>query len=385
VLTIFATMEDTPHPANRLAFTPNHDEAARQGFVGSLKKFINFNVEDALRHRFEKAILPDYVSEHGAPPANRKQASAIVTSDPMFQLWATLTYHSQNLMWDTVQQTTDRIIDDRVDAFRELRDTATSGGSLHLSDELVVRAPVKTTEIHRQPGGYWREQRRDDIEQGLNYSGTVELYRGAKGMSAGAQNEMDSLGRFVAEVARRRAPDLKPTAILDLGCGTGEQTHAYKRLYPDARVVALDCARPLVRYGHGVAESAGLAIEFHEKDAAETGFPDESFDFITSIIMFHETTAAQVARIFKECHRLLRPGGLMLHLDVPYHAHRIPLIKQVTNDWQVRYNGEPFWTGFVDLDILGELQAAGFSAETAFADYESAGPATYFFFGGRKP
>lgn len=378
-------MDDKHAPADTLAFTPNHDEASRQNFVGSLKRFINFDVEEALSRRFDEHILPEYVLANGTAPANRKEAGETVTKDRMFQLWATLNYRSQNLMWDTVQETTDRIIDDRVQTFQSLRDKASAGGGLHLSDELLVRAPVKTTEIHRQPGGYWRERRIDDIEQGLNYSGPVELYRNAKGMSAGKVTEMDSLGRFMASEALRRAPDLKPTAVLDMGCGTGEQTQAYKRVWPDARVVGLDSARPLIRYGHGLAEGAGLAIEFHEKDAAETGFADGSFDLITSIIMFHETSSAQLPRILKECWRLLRPGGLMLHLDVPYHPHRIPMIKQVTNDWQVRHNGEPFWTGFVDADIVGELNAAGFAGDTAFADYESAGPATYFFFGGRKP
>lgn len=378
-------MTQTSKPNANFAFTPSHDEAAQLGFVGALKKYINFDVEGVLQTHFDTQLLPAHVSQHGAPPANRKEAGALVADDRLFQLWASLTWHSQNLMWDTVQLTTDRIIDERFETFRTLQATTPSGGSLHLSDELVVKAPVKTTEIHRQPGGYWRERRPDDIEQGLNYTGTVEMYRAAKGMSAGKNATNDALGRFVADVALRRAPDLKPTAVLDMGCGTGEQTHAYKHLFPQAEVHGLDCARPLVRYAHGAAEAAGVAIDFHELDAAETGFPDESFDFITSIIMFHETSAAQVPRILKECWRLLRPGGLVLHLDVPYHANRIPLIKQATNDWQVRFNGEPFWTGFVDLDMIEELRKAGFDPNSAFADYESAGPATYFFFGGRKP
>jgi ubiquinone/menaquinone biosynthesis C-methylase UbiE len=373
-------MTDTP-ATERFAFTPTHDEMARQNFVASLKKYVNFDVEAALQKRFDETLLP----AHGSVPANRKEATAVAANDPLFQLWGSLTFHSQNLMWDSVQQTADRIIDDRTATYRDLSERRPAGGSLTLNDRLVVKPPVKTTEIHRQPGGYWKERRADDIEAGLVYTGTVELYRNAKGMSAGAPTEKDSMGRFVAEVARRRAPDLTLTAILDMGCGTGEQTHAYKRLYPEARVAALDCGRPLLRFAHGTAEAAGVAIDFHELDAAETSFPDGSFDFITSIIMFHETSAAQVGPILKECWRLLKPGGLMLHLDVPYHAHRLPLVKQVTNDWQVRHNGEPFWSGFVDLDMKAELAKAGFPEDQSFADYESAGPATYFFFGGRKP
>lgn len=371
--------------ADRMAFTPNHDETSRQAFVGTLKKFVNFEVEAALGAHFEQTAAPAYAAQTGAPPANRAEACAALADDPLFNLWATLTYHSQNLMWDAVQDTTDRLLADQVAAFRALRDTTPSGGSLHLNDRLLVRAPVATTEIHRQPGGYWRERRDDDIEQALNYTGTLELYRNAKGMSARTADENGSMGRFVAEVAQRRAPDLTPTAILDMGCATGDQTQAYKRLYPEARVVGLDSARPFLRYAHASAESAGLAIDFHERDAADTGFPDASFDLITSIILFHETSAEQIGPILEECWRLLRPGGLVLHLDIPYHAHRMPLVKQATNDWQVLHNGEPFWTGFVELDMPAELAKAGFDPASLFADYDSAGPATYFFFGGRKP
>lgn len=370
----------------RFAFTPSHDEAARLGFVGAFKKYVNFDIEAKLQQQFDTKIATTFEQEHGRPPANRKEGVAAAKSDLLYQLWASLTWHSQNLMWSTVQETTDRIIDKRIDQFRALRDARSAGGQIHLSAKPVAKAPITTTEIHRQPGGYLRETREDDLDVALNYTGTVEMYRAAKGMSAnaGSKNGYDMLGRFVAEVAQRKAPDLKVEAVLDMGCGTGEQTHAYKRVFPEAKVHGLDCSRSFIRFAHGAAEEAGVAIDFHELDAADTGFADNSFDFITSIIMFHETSTSQLPKILKECHRILKPGGLVLHLDVPYHAHRMPMVKQVTNDWQVRYNGEPFWTGFVDVDMRAALIEAGFAPDQTIADYESAGPATYFFFGGRK-
>ncbi|WP_162528436.1 class I SAM-dependent methyltransferase [Novosphingobium sp. BW1] len=139
-----------------------------------------------------------------------------------------------------------------------------------------------------------------------------------------------------------------------------------------------------MRLAHGTAEANGLAIDFLKANAADTGLSDESVDFITSITMSHETTAAQTQEILKEGCRLLKPRGLVRHLDVPYHAHRIPLIKRATNDGQVRHNGEPFWTGFVELDIMAERTSAGGDPDHAYADYESAGAATYFVFGGRR-
>jgi hypothetical protein len=62
----------------------------------------------------------------------------------------------------------------------------------------------------------------------------------------------------------------------------------------------------------------------------------------------------------------------------------MPIPKQVTNDWQVRNNGEPFWTGFADTDVKSLLVKAGFAPERAVAEYEPLGQGAYYFFGGRK-
>ncbi len=369
---------------SRVRFSPNHDEAARQAFVGSLKKYVNFTVEPALARRYSDILVPAHLAEGGSQPESRDDAASLLEGDFLYNLWGTLTYHSQNLMWDAVQLTTDRTISDQVAAFEAICQDPERLGRLRLSDTLVVKAPVATTEIHRQPGGYWRERRANDLEAALNYSGTVELYRNAKGMSAGARPAPDAMGQFVASVARRYAPDLSPTAILDMGCGTGEQTLAYKREFPSAQVTGIDCARPFVRYAHAHAESERVAVDFAEMDAAQTDFADASIDLIVSIIMFHETSKTQIRDILRECYRILRPGGLMLHLDVPYQPARMSLVSQVTNHWQVRNNGEPFWSGFAELDMREEVIAAGFDPADAFARYESVGPATYYFFGGRK-
>lgn len=369
----------------KVGFSPNHDEMARQAFVGSLKGYVNFGVETALEKVFDGQLVEEFEKRTGNSPTSRDEAEQIISDHSLYWLWASLTFHSQNMMWDAVQVTTDRTIDAQVQAYEALSTAPERAGNLSLQKELVVKAPVATTEIHRQPGGYWREKRLNDLEAALNYSGTVDLYRNAKGMGAGGKIGSDTIGRFVAGVARKYAPDLEPKNILDMGCGTGEQTFAYKREFPDAEVIGIDCARPFVRFAHGLAETERMAIDFAEMDAADTGFEDASFDMIVSIIMFHETTMAQVRDILVECWRLVKPGGLVLHLDVPYQPHRMPLFKQVTNHWQVRYNGEPFWTGFADLAMKDELVAAGFDEETAFANYEAAGAAVYHFFGGRKP
>ena len=116
-------------------FAPNHDEAARQAFVGSLKKYVNFDVESALAPVFERASA-------AAPPKTRAQAAAVLEPHPLYRLWASLTFHSQNMMWDAVQRTTDRSIEGQVAAFAALASAPDRRGSMALSDQLLVKAPV---------------------------------------------------------------------------------------------------------------------------------------------------------------------------------------------------------------------------------------------------
>jgi len=75
---------------------------------------------------------------------------------------------------------------------------------------------------------------------------------------------------------------------------------------------------------------------------------------------------------------------VFLNADVPYQPARLSIPKQVTNDWQVRNNGEPFWTGFADTDVSALLRAAGFTDNNIVADYEPLGAGHYYFFGGRR-
>ena len=86
----------------------------------------------------------------------------------------------------------------------------------------------------------------------------------------------------------------------------------------------------------------------------------------------------------QEVRRLLNTEGLFFNIDVPYQPERIRIPAQVTNDWQVVNNGEPFWNGFVDTDIDSALESAGFTESERFTDYQAAGGNnSYYLFGAK--
>jgi ubiquinone/menaquinone biosynthesis C-methylase UbiE len=195
----------------------------------------------------------------------------------------------------------------------------------------------------------------------------------------------DARGLVIVENVRRHFPALAPHRILDIGCGIGLASQAVARAFPHAEYHAIDVAPGLLRFAHVLAERRGIAIHFHQRNAAQTRFPDGHFDLIVSNIMFHETSATLLPAILRECRRLLKPGGAMLHVDVANQVTRLPLPDQVMNDWQVLWNGEPFWTEYARTDLRQAIIAAGFAPAGAFAEHIGrGGGGAYHVFGASR-
>jgi len=92
-------------------------------------------------------------------------------------------------------------------------------------------------------------------------------------------------------------------------------------------------------------------------------FEDGSFDWVQSTMFLHETSVKAMPRIMKESHRLLAPGGIVMHVEQPQYAKDMPLYEQAIRDWDAFYNNEPFWTKMHELDLDQWMMDAGFSKE----------------------
>lgn len=354
-------------------YTSNASEQARQDFVLGLKYLANGPAQQQVREAYRQQVAPQLTATLGHAPERRSQAQSALERTPEFRRWAVLTHHSQSMMWDAIEATTQRVAADARRRFAE----APPVGSLQLDPTLKIPTPIRETEIHRQPGGYVGAIEGDDLTPGLRYIGASLIYGVGKGQRHATG---DSRANLLLNQLKQRFPALRPRRILDLGCGIGVHSQAIALAYPDAKYVAVDVAAGLLRFGHLIAAERGIPIEFRQADAAATGLEPASFDLVVSNIFFHETNSEHLPAILRECRRVLAPGGAMLHVDVATQVTRLAVDDQVMNDWQVRWNGEPFWTGFAETDMLAAIEAAGFAAEHSFADYaRRPGGATYVF------
>ncbi len=362
-------------------FQPNQDENARQAFVGALKRQINANLEKRLATQFDEVCAPDFEQRHGHEPANRDEAREALANDPLYQMWGSLTYTSQDLMWETVGDTVDRTVA-RLEARAAELEQGEPVGTLTLNPELKMPEPIGSTEIHRQPGGYFFGDKH--LTAAALYAGTLMLYTAAKGFSSSSASPFSFVGQSVAKMVEPMLEGRKPLRILDMGCGPGTVTFGLKQHFADSEVHGVDLSASFVRFAHLWAEEAGVPIHYRQADAADTGLEAGSFDLIVSQIMFHETWHDKAPAIFAEARRLLAPGGMMVNIDVPYQPERISLVEQVTNSWQVENNGEPFWTGFADSSVTDMMRNGGFAEDECFARYVAAGPTRdYYVFGAR--
>jgi ubiquinone/menaquinone biosynthesis C-methylase UbiE len=104
------------------------------------------------------------------------------------------------------------------------------------------------------------------------------------------------------------APFGEPTAILDVGCGTGRLLRAAHARWPNARLVGIDPSEGMIDAGRGRTRA-----ELHLAGAEAIPLPDRSIDLAFSTIAFHHW--ADPARGLREVARVLRPGGGLVLID----------------------------------------------------------------------
>lgn len=330
----------------------DRDELARQEFVRGFKAFIQAQLVPGVHAAYHQEIKPAFERREGRAPRDRHEIRALMREHPLFRHYASMQRVSQELLWDVVLDTIER------EGGSVAKSNGSAGGSLTLDPLLPLPRYAVGVDIHCMPGGYGQDRGEGDIAAGALYDRGVYLY--ALGMM-GPLN--DDIGGSAAKFVRERYPDFRPRRILDLGCTVGHSTLPFVDAFPDAEVHALDIGAGLLRYAHARAESLGKRVHFWQKDAASTGFPDGHFDLIASSILFHETSHRALPAILRECHRLLAPGGLAVHGDLP-PFWAMDEFNQFMLDCETHYNNEPYWGAMREIDQVAESIKAGFAKES---------------------
>jgi SAM-dependent methyltransferase len=227
-------------------------------------------------------------------------------------------------------------------------------GLLELDPALELPRYYSELDVHQHPGGVW-----SDPIAGAVYE------MGARSTTPLLTKHKDLHQRLVDAILARG----NPKRVLDIGCGFGKTT---KPLYETARVaevIGVDLSAPCLKLAaQDAAKAQARNVRFVQRDAAKTGLPDGSVDVVTSTMLLHELPPAHVRATLAEAHRVLAPGGLMIHLDfLPPDDEFLAWL----HFGHSKRNNEPYMTTLAAMDVGGAVTSAGFR-DLEIADFEEA-------------
>jgi 2-polyprenyl-3-methyl-5-hydroxy-6-metoxy-1,4-benzoquinol methylase len=332
-------------------FQQTHDEYVRTRYIAKLHNHLMMNVRYGLREVYEDHVEPKLKAELGEVPRSGHEISKAIE------------------------------------------------GNLRLDPAFETPNYITALDVHLIPGGYHTEFAEDDVAQGF--------LLGARhsGPAINPAREFGFVGYSVAAWLKHRYPEFSPKAILDMGTQWGSNLIAYNKEYPGAELYGIDIAAPSLRYGHAKAEQAGVKIHLSQQNAECTDFADNSFDLVVSSFVLHEIAVKATKNLLAEAHRVLKPGGIMVHVELPPHKSCEPFLNFMF-DWDTRHNNEPNYRNFRSQDPSKLMADAGFPAgetfETTIPDLPTTPPdkwqrivsgedpapihgrGAWFIFGGRK-
>jgi len=338
---------------------PDHDEAARQAFVVAFKQHLNRALRPANRTVFQRDVAPAWERRHGHPPQTRREIREAMLANRHYRSWSTLARSAQELMWESLGDTLARERPRLEKAAERLMTARACGGSLELDPAFEVPRAMASVEVHLQPGGYARDASARDVVAGAYYESGGNLYAFGQGIG-----KRDSKAAHVQRYLSERYPDLRPRRILDMGCSAGSATVPYAEAYPEAEVHGIDIGAGMLRYAHARAEALGARVHFHQMDVAATRFPDGYFDLVVSHNMMHEISDRTRRGAMLESFRLLAPGGVCIHQDVPLRFEGLDEFTKFDLSWDAMYNNEPYWEVYANADVRADLEAAGFPVDS---------------------
>jgi ubiquinone/menaquinone biosynthesis C-methylase UbiE len=333
----------------------DRDTAARQGFVSQLRGFILNDMANEMRAAFEREVSPAFEKSHGHAPRTQDDVHDAMRRHPYFRFYSAIRVNAQEMVWRSVMPAVRQDLpqlEARIDTLSQK-----PRGSLKLDESVPLPENVQGLDIHLMPGGYAPDS---SPAAGAIYDHGLAVF--AAGMMG---HDLDDIGQSMSNWVRLRFPDFRPSRILDCGATVGHNAGAWAKTFPQAEVHAIDVSGAVLRYGHGRAESLGLPLHFRQMDATALRYPDASFDVVFTSMFLHELSVPDIRRFFAEAHRVLRPGGLLLNMELPPNRELAPY-DQFYLDWDCYYNCEPFYRGFRDQNPEDLVAAGGFAREDYF-------------------
>ena len=342
-------------------FNPSHDEVSRQGYVSLMRKFIMNDISSVMNDDYEKNIKKDFLSLNSRTPSSGEEVRKSIEKSHIYKIWSSLRYNAQEMVWESVREGVEREIPDMISIYKEALNDVSYLGSLNLDNNLEIPDYVNSKDVHLMPGCWQSEHIEHDLSQGAMYAHGGLVFRG----SFMPNKKRSGVAASVSKWLSLKYPDFIPKNILETGCTIGNNLFPYLDIFPDALLTGVDVAAPCLRYAYSRSFSKGINAHFFQQNAESMSFKNNSFDLIVSSFFFHELSVKATKKVLKECYRLLSPGGMMVHMELPSSSQVDPYYNFYL-DWDNEHNNEPHYRDFRSQDFNHLMTSAGFNLNNCF-------------------
>jgi ubiquinone/menaquinone biosynthesis C-methylase UbiE len=197
--------------------------------------------------------------------------------------------------------------------------------------------------FHFQSGGWMTDDsaRRYDTQVEVLFNGTANATR---------RQALPQLHEVFA------GQDQRKLRLLDIGCGTGRFLDFLKQAWPRLPALGLDMSEPYIRHAKRHLKRWSQ-MNLTVGNAESLPVPDESQDAVTSIFLFHELPP-KVRRIaFRECARVLKPGGRLILVDSLQRGDQ-PDYEGLLELFPQNYH-EPYYVSYTNEDFSALATGCG--------------------------
>ena len=150
--------------------------------------------------------------------------------------------------------------------------------------------------------------------------------------------------------------DQRKLSLMDVGCGTGRFFDSVKQAWPRLPILGIDMSEAYVKYAKGHLKHWSQ-IKLSVGKAEALPVRDQSQDALTSIFVFHELPPKVRRSVFRECARVLKPGGRFVLVDLLQHGDQ-PDYDGLLDVFPESYH-EPYYRSYLDEDFGAIAKSCG--------------------------
>ena len=134
---------------------------------------------------------------------------------------------------------------------------------------------------------------------------------------------------LIRNFLRKRKIYVSGLSWLDVGCGQGELLKLAGSNF--AHAAGCDPSKGMIQSG-----ISGQICE--QPSPAELPFPDQSFDFVTAVCVYHHVHGEQRALLTQSIRRVMRPGGLFCLIEHnPWNPVTRIIVRRCPVDWDAEF------------------------------------------------